>query len=232
MTEKMLIGSLKDLNIEVSDKQLNQLNQYYELLIEENKKMNLTAITEKEEAYLKHFYDSATLYKIIDLNKIESMIDIGSGAGFPGIVIKILFPNLKITLVDSLNKRIEFLKYIIKELNLKEVEAVHSRIEDYVIENQEKYDLATARAVAKTSILLETSAQCIKVNGYFVAMKASLANENYKNALSKLNFKEIKKESFKLPIEDSERNLILFQKKDKTSKIFPRKYVEIKKKPL
>ena len=130
MTISEFIEELKKLNIEPTQKQLEQLNRYYELIVEYNKVMNLTGITEKEQVYLKHFYDSLTIAKVIDLNKEESLCDIGTGAGFPGIVLKILFPNLKITLIDSLNKRIEFLKIVIKELNLNNIEAKHTKTEE------------------------------------------------------------------------------------------------------
>jgi len=148
------IEQLKLINIVIDDKQIEQLNKYYELLIEYNKVMNLTGITEKKQVYLKHFYDSVTLIKIIDLKKIETLCDIGTGAGFPGLVLKIVFPNLKVTLLDSLNKRINFLNTVIKELNLENIETIHARAEEYAKENIEKFDVTTARAVAHTSILL------------------------------------------------------------------------------
>ena len=125
------IEELKKINIDINNQQLEQLEQYYKLLVEYNEKMNLTGITEKEQVYLKHFYDSLTMNKIIDLNKVESLCDVGTGAGFPGLVIKILFPNIEVTLVDSLNKRIEFLNVVIEELNLTGITTLHSRIEDF-----------------------------------------------------------------------------------------------------
>ena len=139
MTISEFIEELKKINIEPTQKQLEQLNRYYELIVEYNKVMNLTGITEKDQVYLKHFYDSLTIAKVIDLNKEENLCDIGTGAGFPGIVLKIIFPNLKITLIDSLNKRIEFLKIVIKELNLENIEAIHTRAEEYAKENIEKF---------------------------------------------------------------------------------------------
>ena len=122
------INELKKINIEINDYQLKQLNRYYELLVEYNEKMNLTGITEKNQVYLKHFYDSLTINKIIDLNTVQTLCDVGTGSGFPGMVIKILFPKIKITLVDSLNKRIEFLNVVINELGLEDIDALHSRI--------------------------------------------------------------------------------------------------------
>ena len=148
MNKDRFINEVKNLGIEITDKKMDQLEKYYELLIEYNKVMNLTGITEKEEVYLKHFYDSLTISKIIDLNNENSLCDLGSGAGFPGIVLKIFYPNLSIVLVDSLNKRINFLNKVIEELELKDIIAIHSRIEDYSKENKEQFDVVTARAVA------------------------------------------------------------------------------------
>ncbi len=234
MNEKEFVKYVKELNIELDDIKLNQLKKYYELLITWNEKINLTAITDQEQVYLKHFYDSLTLSKIIDLNQELSLVDIGTGAGFPGIVLKILFPNLKITLIDSLNKRIEFLKLVIKELNLKDIEAIHTRIEEYSKVNREQFDIATARAVAPLNILLEYSIPMIKRNGYFVPMKANIDKEvtNSKNALKLLDASIIEQIDFKLPKENSNRTLIKIKKLKSTSNKYPRKYVEIKKRPL
>ena len=131
MNKNEFIKEAEKLGIEVPETKLNQLEKYYEILVEYNKVMNLTGITEKEEVYLKHFYDSLTIAKIIDLSKEESLCDVGTGAGFPGIVLKIFYPELKVTLVDSLNKRINFLNEVIKELGLNKIETVHDRMEEY-----------------------------------------------------------------------------------------------------
>lgn len=234
MNIKDFIDELKKINIEINEKQLEQLNKYYELLCIWNEKINLTRIVKKEEVYLKHFYDSATLNSIIELNSIENICDFGTGAGFPGIVIKILFPKIHITLVDSLNKRIKFLNEVIKNLDLKDIEAVHSRIEDYAKQNREKYDLVVARAVASLNILLEYSAPIIKINKNFVAMKANIDEEleNCKNAMQKLSLELVDRKQFTLPKEESKRNLLLFKKKKATEKKYPRSSCEIKKKPL
>ena len=233
MTQSRFIEELKRINIEITEEQLNKLETYYEMLIEYNKVMNLTGITEKEEVYLKHFYDSLTLNKIIDLKSINTLCDLGSGAGFPGIVIKILFPNIKITLVDSLNKRINFLNEVIKELDLKNIEAIHSRIEDYALKHSEEYEVVTARAVAPINILLELGVRLVKVGKYFIAMKGNIENEpNYQNCIEKLNLHEVDRIVFNLPIENSTRTLIKFEKRSNTNKLFPRKYSDIKKKPL
>ena len=234
MNQNKFIEELNKIDIDINNSQLAQLEKYYELLVEWNKFMNLTGITEKDEVYLKHFYDSLTIIKIIDLNKIETLCDIGTGAGFPGLVLKILFPNLKITLIDSLNKRINFLNNVINELKLKDIEAIHARVEEYGISNREKYDIVTARAVAPLNILLEYSIPLVKINGNFVAMKANVENEieESNNALSKLECKIEKIEKFILPIENSNRTLINIKKINQTKKVFPRKYNDIKRKPL
>jgi 16S rRNA (guanine527-N7)-methyltransferase len=174
MNKDRFIEEVKNLGIEITDKKLEQLEKYYELLIEYNKVMNLTGITEKEEVYLKHFYDSLTIAKIIDLNNENSLCDLGSGAGFPGIVIKIFYPELEVVLVDSLNKRINFLNVVIKELGLEKIKAIHSRIEEYSVANKEQFDVVTARAVAQMHFLLEVSVPMLKVGKYFIAMKGNI----------------------------------------------------------
>lgn len=228
------ISELKKINIEITDIQLEQLNKYYELLVEYNKVMNLTGIIELEQVYLKHFYDSLTLTKVIDPTKEESLCDVGTGAGFPGLVIKILFPNLKVTLVDSLNKRIEFLKTVIKELNLKDIEAMHARAEEFAQLNREKYDIVTSRAVAPLNILLEYNIPLLKENKHFIAYKGIISQEiiNSEHALKELNAKVEKIEEFLLPIEQSNRTIISIKKEKKTNKKYPRKNADIKKKPL
>lgn len=233
MNQNKFIEEIEKLGIKVTNDKLTKLEKYYELLIEYNKVMNLTGITEKEQVYLKHFYDSLTISKIIDLNNYDSLCDLGSGAGFPGIVLKIFFPNLKIMLVDSLNKRINFLNIVIENLKLENIVAIHARIEDYAKLNKEKYDIVTARAVAPLNILLELGINLVKVGKYFIAMKGMLSSEpNYTNALIKLNCIQDNIIEFKLPIEESNRSLIKICKKNSTPKIFPRKYNDIKKKPL
>lgn len=228
------IEQVKKLNIEITNQHLTKLDEYYDLLIEYNKIMNLTGITEKKQVYLKHFYDSLCIAKVIDLNKELSLCDIGTGAGFPGIVLKIFYPNLKITLLDSLNKRIEFLNIVIRKLELTNIETVHVRAEEYALNNREKYDVVTSRAVSNLNTLLEISIPLVKVNKYFIPLKANIEEEleNSKNALRKLDSKIIKTEKFLLPIENSNRTILKIQKLSKTNKIFPRKYSEIKKKPL
>ena len=225
---------LEKLNINVNNTQLKQLDDYYNLLIEWNNKINLTAITDKDQVYLKHFYDSLTITKSIDLNEIDSLCDIGTGAGFPGMVIKILFPNINVTLVDSLNKRIEFLKIVKERLKLNKLEIYHDRAEEFAHNNIEKFDVVTARAVANLSTLLEYSIPMVKINKYFIALKSNVDEEiiNSKNALEKLNSKIDEKIEFLLPIENSKRTILKIKKNGKTNNKYPRKYKEIKEKPL
>ena len=184
--------------------------------------------------YLKHFFDSLTIAKIINLNDLETMCDIGTGAGFPGLVIKIVFPHLKVTLVDSLGKRVTFLNEVIDRLGLDQVTSVHDRAEDFGMKNREKYDLVVARAVAPLSILLEYAIPVIKVSKFFVAMKANISQEilNSQSAIKKLNIILLKKEEFLLPVENSTRTLLLFSKEKQTNDKYPRKPNEIKKYPL
>ena len=224
------IEEVKKLGIELDQEKLNKLDKFYNLLIEWNNKINLTRIVEKEEVYLKHFYDSLTLFKVIDLNKELSLCDVGTGAGFPGIVLKIVFPNLKITLIDSLNKRINYLNEIIKELDLKDIEAIHTRAEDYAKNNREKYDIVTSRAVANLKLLSELCIPMVKVNGYFIPMKANVDEEiiESKNILKELNSNIEHKETFTLPIEESIRNILLIKKIEKTNSKYPRRIDKIK----
>jgi len=233
MNKDSFIKEVEKIGIKIDDTKLNQLEKYYEMLIEYNKVMNLTGITEKEEVYLKHFYDSLTISKIIDLNNEETLCDVGTGAGFPGIVLKIFYPNLKITLVDSLNKRINFLNNVIKELKLEKIETVHARMEEYSKNNIEKFDVVTARAVAQMNFLLEVAIPMLKVGKYFIAMKGNIENElDYTNALTKLSSMQNDIIKFKLPYEESGRNIIKIKKVSKTPLQYPRRYDKIMKKPL
>lgn len=234
MTEQEFVVAIRELGIELTEYQLNQFQKYYELLISWNEKMNLTGITQKEEVYLKHFYDSATLMKIINLEESEDLCDVGSGAGFPGMVIKILYPSLKVTLIDSLMKRINFLDEVIKELKLEKIETIHSRIEEFGQKNRESFDIVTARAVAPLNILLEYCVPLVKKDKFFVPMKGNISREiNLSTkALIELKSKIINKAEFSLPIENSTRSLILIKKEEPTPLKYPRRFDKIKKKPL
>ena len=232
MNQNKFIEELKLLKIGVTQEQLEQLEKYYEMLIEYNRFMNLTGITDHDEVYLKHFYDSLTISKVIDLTKIETLCDIGTGAGFPGIVLKIFFPNIKMVLIDSLKKRINFLDDVIKALNLKNIITIHARIEEYGIKNKNKFDVVTARAVAPLNILLEYSIPILKLNGYFIPMKANIENENYENAIKVLKCEVEKINKFTLPVENSNRTILKIRKKEITPLKYPRKNNLIKNNPL
>lgn len=173
MNKEEFLQALLELNITLTSHQQFQLNKFYQLLIEWNKKINLTRITQEEDVYLKHFYDSLTIVKAVDLSKKETLCDVGSGAGFPGIVLKIVFPNLKVTLIDSLQKRVNYLNSIIKELDLTDIEAIHSRGEDY----KQKFDIVTARAVANIEKLLTYTMHLVSKDGMFIAMKGNIDDE-------------------------------------------------------
>lgn len=233
MNKEQFISEVSKLNINLTDTMLKQLEEYYELLVTENKKYNLTAITEKDAVYLKHFYDSLTLTKIINLDN-QSLCDIGTGAGFPGMVLKIAFPNLQVTLIDATEKKCNFLKMVIDKLNLKNIEVINARAEEYSINNREIYDIVTSRAVAPLKHLLEYSIPLVKVKGTYIAMKSDLTKElvGIENYEHKLNIYEQKILKFNLPIEDSVRTLIRYTKKDITNSIYPRRYNEIKKKDI
>ncbi len=230
MNIELFLEETKKLGINLTQQQLTQLEEYYNLLIEWNEKINLTRITEKEDVYLKHFYDSLTLVKVIDLNNDLSLCDVGTGAGFPGLVLKICFPNLKITLVDSLQKRINFLNEVISKLNLKNIEAVHDRAEDYAKKHREEYDIVTSRAVANLRVLSELTIPMVKVGGYFAPMKANVDDEiiEAKDIINKLSGKLERKETFNLPIEESIRNILLIKKESKTNPVYPRRMDKIK----
>lgn len=234
MNKEQFIFEVGNLGIEVTEEKLKKLDDFYNLLISWNEKINLTTITSFQDVYLKHFYDSLTLFRVCDLTKDISLCDVGSGAGFPGIVLKIFFPNLKITLIDSLNKRVNYLNNIIKELNLTNIEAIHSRMEDFSKVNVEKYDIITARAVANLSILSEISVRALKVKGKLIFMKASCDEELaiILPKLSKLGLKFNKIDKFLLPIEKSNRSLIVFEKINITLNRYPRNIDKIKKNPL
>ena len=223
---------VKKLGIEVTDEEISKLEKYADLLKEWNEKINLTAITEKEQVFLKHFYDSLTLVKIINLDKVGNLCDLGTGAGFPGLVLKIFFPQLKLTLVDALNKRINFLDVVVKELSLENVTLVHARAEEYGKDHRECFDVITARALSSFPILLEYSASLLKVHGHLIAMRGLDDSSDGIDALKVLNLKINNVLEFKLPFEESNRTLVDVIKVDKTPQKYPRRYAEIKKKTL
>ena len=211
MNREEFIKELKKINISLSNKQLDQLEKFYNLLVEWNQKINLTRIIEKEEVYLKHFYDSLTLNRVVDLKNVDTLCDIGTGAGFPGIVLKIAFPNLKVTLVDSLQKRVNYLNEVIKELELDNIEAIHVRGEEF----KGSFDVVTSRAVANIEKLVNYTMHLISKDGVFVAMKGDIDNELTSEIEKKLNkkYRIIQIEKFLLPYEDSNRSLIVMKNK-------------------
>ncbi len=234
------------LDISLSENQINQFLQYYDILVEWNSFMNLTAITEFNEVLKKHFIDSLSLVKanpILKENGMDiytsslSIIDIGTGAGFPGIPLKIAFPNLHITLLDSLGKRVKFLNEVIQKLNLKDINAIHGRAEDFAKpgELREKFDLCVSRAVANLSSLSEYCIPYVKVHGFFIPYKSEKIVEEMEtanHAIFLLGGKVLNQVSFHLPDCDLYRNLVVIEKKNSTSKKYPRKAGLPKKEPL
>lgn len=228
---------LKALQIDLSEKQINQFFTYYEMLIEWNQVMNLTAITDYEEVQKKHFIDSLSLVKAIDLTHDISVIDIGTGAGFPGIPLKIAFPNLKVTLLDSLNKRVQFLNAVVEKLELREIEAFHGRAEDFAKPGlmREKYDLCVSRAVANLTTLSEYCLPFVKVGGLFISYKSEKIEQEKKEAgkaIKLLGGKTEKQVELYLPDSDIYRNLFIIKKETACPKKYPRKAGLPAKEPL
>ncbi len=209
MNKNEFIKYLEELNIYPTEEQLIKLDKFYKLLISWNEKINLTRITEEKDVYLKHFYDSLTITKEIDLSKVDTLCDVGTGAGFPGIVLKIMYPNLKVTLIDSLLKRVNYLNEIIKELELKDIKAIHTRGEDY----KDKFDVVTSRAVANIEKLVTFTMHLVDKDGVFIAMKGNIDNELTIPVEKKLSkkYKIVKINKFKLPIEESDRSLVVMK---------------------
>lgn len=234
MNKEEFINKVKELGIELTEEQLNQLDIYCQFLLEYNSHTNLTAIKDKDQVYLKHFYDSLTFIKAIDLNTINNLLDIGTGAGFPGMVLKIVFPNLEVTLLDSNNKKINFLKELTMKLRLTKVNFYHGRAEEFCIKNREKFDVVTARAVTNMTALTELCLPLTKLNGYFIALKGSNQEElnDSKYAIEKLGGKIEKTINFELPYDGGERNILRIFKEKNTPKEYPRRYDKIVKNPL
>lgn len=236
MNEQQFAQALKQQGIDLSDRQLEQFRIYYKELVEWNEKMNLTAITEQEDVYLKHFYDSISAAFYMDFTKPLSLCDVGAGAGFPSIPLKICFPHIEVTIVDSLNKRIQFLNHLSEALGLDKVSFVHSRAEDFgQSQHRESYDIVTARAVARLSVLAELCVPLVKQGGAFAAMKAASAPDELKDADKALKVLGVKKESvhsFLLPVEESERHIQVFRKFKATPKKYPRKAGMPNKSPI
>ncbi len=211
MTREEFIKALEELNIVLTEEQITKLNDFYKLLIEWNNKINLTRITEEKAVYLKHFYDSLTIIKEVDLNEVNTLCDVGTGAGFPGIVLKIVYPNLEVTLIDSLLKRVNYLNEVIKELNLKNIKAIHTRAEDY----HETFDIVTSRAVANIEKLVNYTMHLVNKNGKMIAMKGDISKELTPEVERKLTkkYEIVKINKFFLPKEESMRSLIVMKNK-------------------
>lgn len=224
-----------DLNLRLSDLQKHQFAKYFNLLVEWNEKVNLTSILDEESVFIKHFYDSLTISLSVDLSKVKSICDVGAGAGFPSIPLKIMFPHLSVTIVDSLGKRITFLNTLKEELNLDDVTLIHGRAENFAKKKREYFDLVTARAVARLNVLTELCLPLVKVNGYFVAMKALDADDEVveaKSAIHTLGGIIDRIIELNLPHSGGNRKLVKIEKIKHTNGIYPRDYAKIKQKPL
>lgn len=237
MNEEQFIQALKEQGIELSEKQIQQFRRYFEILVEWNEKMNLTAITDEASVYLKHFYDSISASFHFDFTKVTTVCDVGAGAGFPSLPIKICYPHLHITIVDSLNKRIQFLNHLSDEIGLDHVEFVHARAEEFGQNPQyrEKFELVTARAVARLSVLSELCLPLVKEGGQFLALKAASGDDELKDAkkaITVLGGKLVHHVAFELPVEESERTIYVFDKVKATPKKYPRKPGTPNKSPI
>lgn len=233
MFKEEFVELLKNKSIVLNEKQITQFDKYFKTLVEWNEKMNLTAITDENDVYLKHFYDSITIAFDFEFNQ-QSIVDVGAGAGFPSIPLKIVYPDLKVTIVDSLTKRITFLNHLFQELDLTDCKAISIRAEDYAKDNREKCDIVMARAVAKLSILDELCLPLVKVDGYFLALKGLKAAEELdeaKKGINVLGGKVEKIVDFKLSNDDHRSNIIIKKVKSTPSK-YPRMFAKIKKQPL
>ena len=234
---EMLKNRMDRLQIETNENMLEQFDLFYHLLVEWNKVMNLTGITEYEEVVEKHFADSLSLARFLDLNKIHTVIDVGTGAGFPGIPLKIAFPHLKVVLLDSLNKRINFLNEVIAKLDLKEIHTIHGRAEEYARkpEYREQFDLCVSRAVANLSVLSEYCTPYIRIAGIFIPYKSGDIDEEVaasRKAVDILGGQIDHVEKFQLPDTDIHRSFVFINKIKNTQKKYPRKAGTPAKEPL
>ncbi len=232
MTKDEFILNCKDINIEVTDELYNKLYDYFVMLNEWNKKFNLTSILEEKDVFLLHFYDSLCLIKAIDLNKKQTLLDFGTGAGFPGMIIALFFKNINVTLIESNQKKCLFLNEIKKKLNIKNVEIICDRIENYGTKNREKFDIVTCRAVTSIPMIIELSTSTLKVDGYLVPLKTNCIDEvkEYKNLCNEFNLKLEGIIDYKLPINDAVRMIPKYKKLKVTNSKYPRNYGTLLKK--
>ena len=230
MNKEEFIKYLETINISIDQEKQEKLEKYKDLLIHWNNKFNLTTIIDEKEIYLKHFYDSLCIVKANDLNN-KTICDFGTGAGFPGMVIAIVFSDCNVTLLESNGKKITFLEEVKKQLNLNNVTIINQRVEEYGKDNREKFDIVTCRAVSNLKIILELSISILKINGLFVPMKSYVEDEfnESKNKSLLLGYEFIKKIEYNLPIENSKRTLLIYKKIKKTDKKYPRSYNLIKR---
>lgn len=232
-----LIEGAKKINIEMSERQAYEFETYMNLLLEFNEKMNLTAITDRDEIIVKHFLDSITPLAFMKFEDNSKIIDVGTGAGFPSIPLKIMLPNVSFTLLDSLNKRIDFLEEVISQLGLEKIEAIHCRAEEYGQNknHREKYDFAVSRAVANLQVLSEFCLPFVKIGGKFIALKGKNVHEEIesgKNAIEILGSKISKIEKIELPYSDISHEILFIDKITEINEKYPRSYNKIKKNPL
>lgn len=237
MNKHMFQSMLKEKGVSLNETQMQQFELYFQELVEWNNKMNLTAITDEEGVYLKHFYDSISAAFFQDFTKPLNIVDVGAGAGFPSIPIKICFPHLRVTIVDSLNKRIQFLDHLVSTLKLNDISLFHDRAETFANkkEHREHYDLVLARAVARMPVLAELCLPLAKVGGVFLAMKGPEVVkeiEEGKRAIATLGGEVIKNKNLLLPFEESTRHFVFIEKRKKTPNKYPRKPGTPNKQPL
>lgn len=226
--ENFILESSK-IGLNITEKELAVFDKYALILQEYNQKFNLTSIIETNDIYLKHFYDSLCLFKIGELKQAKNILDIGTGAGFPGVVIAIMIPNAKITLVESNEKKCTFLRKVCEDLNLKNVLIVNERAEEFVKKHIEEFDIVTSRAVANLIVLSEIEVPALKINGYFLPLKSHIDEEL---AISKVKIKDLGCEvvdiiTYTLPIENSRRTILKIRKVSSSNKIYPREYNKI-----